>query len=179
MRSCKIVLLCTIGGSLAGCGTTAIQPSDQHLQAPSAQEKQTEIPRPLTNRVVLPPPKPASQVETYSVVVTNVPAHEILFALARDAKVNLDIHPGIAGTVTINAVNQTLPQILTRIAKQVDMRYELDNGTLTVMPDSPYLRNYKIDYVNMERDSDGAISNATQVGSNPSGSAAGSTSGSN
>jgi len=106
-------------------------------------------------------------------VVTNVSAQEILFALARDAKINLDIHPGIAGIVTINAIDQTLPQILTRIARQVDMRYELDNGTLTVMPDSPYLHNYKIDYVNMARDSDGAMSNATQVGSGLSGSGAG------
>jgi general secretion pathway protein D len=150
------------------------------MQRPAAaQEQKTEIPQPITGSVVLPPPKPAAPLETYSVVVTNVPAHEILFALARDAKINLDIHPGIGGTVTINAVNQTLPQILTRIARQVDMRYELDNGTLTVMPDSPFLRNYKIDYVNMERDSDGAISNATQVGSNASGSATGSISSNN
>jgi MSHA biogenesis protein MshL len=45
---------------------------------------------------------------------------------------------------------------------------------LTVMPDTPYLHSYKIDYVNMARDSDGAMSNATQVGSGPSGSAGGS-----
>jgi MSHA biogenesis protein MshL len=123
---------------------------------------------------VLPPPKPASKVATYSVVVTNVPAQEILFALARDAKINLDIQSGIQGTVTVNAINQTLPQILTRIARQIDMRYELENGTLTVMPDTPYLHSYKIDYVNMARDSDGAMSNATQVGSASAGSAGGS-----
>ncbi|MDO8414215.1 MAG: type II and III secretion system protein, partial [Gallionellaceae bacterium] len=63
-----------------------------------------------------------------------------------------------------------MPQILSRIAKQVDMRYELENGNLSVMPDTPYLKHYKIDYVNMARDSDGGISNATQVGSNLSGS---------
>ena len=112
----------------------------------------------------LPPPKPASKVETYSVVVTNVPAQEILFALSRDAKINLDIHPGVQGNVTLNAINQTLPQILNRISRQVDMRYELDNGNLIVMPDSPYLKTYKIDYLNMARDSDGGIANATQVG---------------
>lgn len=171
MHSCNRVLLCAVAVLLSSCGTTPIQPSSQHMQHPAAaQEQNTEIPQPLTGSVILPPPQPAARLETYSVVVTNVPAHEILFALARDAKINLDIHPGIGGTVTINAVNQTLPQILTRIARQVDMRYELDNGTLTVMPDSPYLRNYKIDYVNMERDSDGAILYETQVGSNAPGS---------
>jgi len=181
MRSRNLVYLCAIGVMLSGCGTKLIKPSDQHLQRPAAQsETESSIPQPIQDSVVLPPPKPASKVATYSVVVTNVPAQEILFALARDAKINLDIQSGIQGTVTVNAINQTLPQILTRIARQIDMRYELNNGTLTVMPDTPYLHSYKIDYVNMTRDSDGTMSNATQVGSSASGSATGtSSSGSN
>ena len=171
MGSRNIVYLCAIGVMLSGCGTKPIKPADQHLQRQDIQpETAGGIPQPIKDSVVLPPPKPTSKVATYSVVVTNVPAQEILFALARDAKINLDIQSGIQGTVTVNAINQTLPQILTRIAKQVDMRYELNNGTLTVMPDTPYLHSYKIDYVNMTRDSDGTISNA-QVSSGSSGGA--------
>src|SRR5574340_709638 len=175
MRSRNKVLLCAIGAMLTGCGTRPIQPAAQHIQRPAAPSATAgSIPQTIRGSVVLPPPKPAGKVATYSVVVTNVSAQEILFALARDAKINLDIQTGIAGTVTINAINQTLPQILSRIARQVDMRYELDNGTLTVMPDSPYLRNYKIDYVNITRDSEGAISDSTQVGSgSPGGGASG------
>lgn len=168
MRPYIIVYLCTIGLILAGCGTKPIQPSDKHIQLPDDQPAITSIPQPVTRSVGLPPPKPAVKTETYSVVVTNVPAQEILFALARDAKINLDIHQGIQGTVTLNALNQTLPQILARIAKQVDMRYELDNGNLIVMPDTPYLHHYKIDYVNMLREADGTISNASQLGSGAS-----------
>ncbi len=166
MRTRTFLHLCAMSIALAGCGTRPIQPSGQHLQQSSLPDAVTDsIPQPIKNSVALPPPKPVAKVETYSVVVTNVPAQEVLFALARDAKVNLDIQPGIEGAVTINAINQTLPQILTRIAKQVDMRYELDNGTLIVMPDSPYLHNYEVDYVNMARDSDGKLSNTNYVGS--------------
>jgi general secretion pathway protein D len=161
--------LCTVSVIMAGCGTKPIQPSDKHIQPPPSPE--TGIPQPLKRSIALPPPKPMAKAETYSVIVTNVPAQEILFALARDAKINLDIHPGIQGTVTLNALDQTLPQILTRIARQIDMRYELNNGNLTVMPDTPYLHHYKIDYVNMTRDTEGTMSNATQVGSYSSGSA--------
>ncbi|HYR05536.1 MAG TPA: pilus (MSHA type) biogenesis protein MshL [Gallionella sp.] len=164
--------LCTISVTLAACGTRPIQPSDKHIQQQPSTE--TSIPQTIKRSIVLPPPKPITKAETYSVVVTNVPAQEILFALARDAKINLDIHAGIQGVVTLNALNQTLPQILTRIARQVDMRYELSNGNLTVMPDTPYLHHYKIDYVNMTRDTEGAIANATQVGSG-SGAIAGTT----
>src|SRR5207237_10391907 len=88
----------------------------------------------------------------------------LLFALARDAKLNIDIHSGITGTVTLNAIEQTLPQLLSRISKQVDMRWELDGPNLMVMPDSPYLHTYRIDYVNMERVSIGTVGVSSQIG---------------
>lgn len=169
---CALILL------LTGCGTKPIQPSDHHtMRENTPQLTSKDIPQPITSNVVLPPPKPISMTATYSVVVTNVPAQQILFELARDAKINLDIHGGIDGLVTVNAINQTLEQILTRIARQVDMRYELNNGSLIVMPDTPYLHSYKIDYVNMARDSESTISNSTQIsgsnGGNGGGAAAG------
>ena len=130
----------------------------------------TSIPPLVKNSIPLPPPKPSPKVETYSVVVTSTPAREVLFALARDAKVNLDIYPGIQGNVTLNAFNQTLPQILERISRQINMRYEIDGPNLAVMPDTPYLKEYKIDYVNMTRDTDSSINtNATVGGSVTSG----------
>jgi general secretion pathway protein D len=151
---------------LAACSTKPLKQSDMHIQqTPDTVARSSgTIPQPSKQAVVLPPPKAALKVETYSVVVTNLPAREILFALARDAKINIDIHGGIDGVVTLNAINQTLPQILDRISKQVEMRYELKDGLLVVMPDSPFLRSYKIDYVNMARDAEGGISNTTQVG---------------
>ncbi|MBI4809518.1 MAG: pilus (MSHA type) biogenesis protein MshL [Nitrosomonadales bacterium] len=165
------IMLCTACVSLISCGTKQITPSDKHIQQSSLEASQAagNIPQPSKRAVVLPPPKPAAKVETYSVVVTSLPARDILFALARDAKVNIDIHPGINGTVTLNAINQTLPQILDRISKQVDMRYELENGNLIVMPDTPFLRTYKIDYVNMSRDSDSGITSTGQIGGTSTG----------
>ncbi len=178
MRSRNLLYLCATSALLAGCGTKPIHPSDKHIQLQDSLPT-SSIPQPIRRAALLPPPKPSVKADTYSVVVTNVSAQEILFALARDAKINLDIHPGIEGTVTLNALSQTLPQILTRIAKQIDMRYELENGNLTVMPDTPYLRSYKIDYVNMTRDTEGDMANATQVGSGTSSGGATGTSGNN
>ena len=111
----------------------------------------------------VPKPRSTPKTETYSVVVNNVQVKDLLFALARDAKVNVDIHPGITGVVSLNAINQTLPQLLTRISKQVDMRFELDGPNLAVMPDSPFLKHYKVDYVNMARNVTGTVSTNTQI----------------
>ena len=150
---------------LVACAPTTLSggPSAGHLQANDATKATGTIPQPVQQSVPLPRPKAAVKTETYSVVVNNVNVHDLLFALARDAKLNVDIHPGISGTVTLNAIDQTLQQLLTRISKQVDMRFELDGPNLAVMPDSPYLKTYKIDYVNMSRETTGTVAVTTQI----------------
>lgn len=172
---------------LAACTAPQVKPpSSGHINADSAPPAaKSNIPSPVQQSVTLPAPKPAAKVETYSVVVKDVRVQELLFALARDAKLNVDIHPGISGTVTLNAIDQTLPQLLNRIAKQTDMRFELDGPNLVVMPDTPYLRTYKVDYVNMTRDTTGNVAINTQIasisptaaGAGGAGAAAGGTSG--
>jgi len=162
--------------TLIGCAAPVMQQSPGHLeaQAPKAAPS-SAIPAPVQLPVVPPRPQPAVKAETYSVVVNNVRVHELLFALARDAKLNIDIHPGITGAVTLNAIDQTLPQLLNRISKQVDMRYELDGPNLLVMPDTPFLRVYKINYVNMVRDTSGDVSVSAEIagGTGTSGSSGG------
>src|SRR5262245_58640963 len=165
----KKLLVCGLGIALAGC-FQPMKPSVGHMQDAAASAPAATIPPPV--QAIPAPPKPKATVrpETYSVVVNNVNVRELLFALARDAKVNVDVHPGITGAVTLNAIDQTLPQLLSRISKQVDMRYELDGPNLAVMPDSPYLRIYKIDYVNMQRETKGQVSVAGNIaGGTPGG----------
>lgn len=171
-RYTPFYLTCVLLGiPLASCGTSPISPSDKHIQplATAQSNGNVDIPQANKHAIPLPPPKPTAKIETYSVVVSNVPAQEILFALARDAKINLDISSGIQGNVSINAINQTLPQILDRISKQVDMRYELDNGTLAIMPDKPFLRTYKIDFINMSRSAKSSNSTSSQISTSNTG----------
>jgi general secretion pathway protein D len=169
------LLIVGLVATLAGC-YQPLRPSEGHLgtePAPAAGN----IPPPVSVSAGVPKPRPSRKAETYSVVVNNVRVPELLFALARDAKLNVDIHPGIAGTVTLNAIDQTLPQLLNRISKQVDMRWELDGPNLVVMPDSPFLRVYKIDYVNMERSSTGTVAVSGQISGTPSTGGAGGSAG--
>ena len=154
------------GLALAACSSIQPQPpSAGHIRAEGQVAPNRDIPAPVAATVMLPRPKAAAKAESYSVSVRNIPVQDLLFALARDAKLNVDIHPGINGIVTINAIDQTLQQILTRISKQVDMRWELDGPNLVVMTDSPFLRTYKVDYVNMSRDVSGTVSINTQIAS--------------
>jgi MSHA type pilus biogenesis protein MshL len=158
------VALAVLALALGGCAHAPTQQSEAHLKADEAAPSGT-VPAPVEVSTVLPQPRPTLRPETYTVVVNGVKVQELLFALARDAKLNVDIHSGITGTVTLNAIDQTLPQLLSRIARQVDMRWELQGPNLVVMPDSPYLHIYRIDYVNMERLTAGATGVSSQIGS--------------
>jgi len=146
---------------LAACGTRPIAQPDAHREPETSRAD--VIPQPVRS-VPLPPAPVAREPEIrYSVVVVNQPVRDVLLAMARETKINFDINPGIEGTVTLNAVDQTMKQILTRMARQVDMRWEQDGQTITVMPDTPYLHNYRVDYVNMTRDVSETVGIATQV----------------
>ena len=161
---------------LVACGTQSVARLDGHMvksdsvtssirSGPASDGKSTAgtIPDPVRKVPLPPPPQPRVDELKYSVTVKDVPVQELMFAISRDTKVNIDIHPGIEGQVTLNAIDQTLKQILTRVAKQVDMRWEVDGPNIVVRPDSPYLKIYKIDYVNMTRDSTGTVGVQTQV----------------
>ena len=132
--------------------------SPGHLgTAPPASAAQAAIPEPVKRRPFVPLPLPAPPQETFTVVVSEVPVRELLFALARDANINVDVHPEITGNVTLNAIDQSLYQILDRITRQLAVRYENRDNTLVIIPDAPFLRSYRINYVNVSRDGSGSI----------------------
>ncbi len=124
-----------------------------------------EIPTPVSQTILLPPPAPRPPVETYTVVVSAVPVKDLLFSMARDARINLDVHDDITGRVTLNAIDQTMEQILQRISEQVAIRYQLEDNTLRIQADRPYLQTYTVDYVNISRNAKGVVRVATTIGS--------------
>lgn len=129
----------------------------------TSSESQLGIPKTFSHLPYLAPPASNIDEPTYSIVVYDTPVKEVLFTIARDSKLNIDIHPAIKGKVTLNAVNQTLPAILERLAKQVDFSYQLSGGVLSIAPDQPVLRTNEVDYVNLSRDTAGFIGAAAEI----------------
>ena len=178
----KFSLVTVIGLMLAACAhQSKVEPSQGHIDGKASTQNISQtaaiapIPKLVRSAPILPPPKATSKAQTYSVVVNEVPVKEILFALARESKLNIDIHPSIQGRATLNAVDQTLPAILERLARQVDLTYKMDGNVLYIAPDQPVLRMYKVDYVNMNRDTKGFIGADGQISSASQSSGAGGT----
>ena len=158
---------------LSGClYPPAMPPSEGHIK-PDSRPPTADIPPPVQVSSYLPPPKPTGKPEVYSVVVKEVPVKGLLFALARDSKVNIDVHPAIRGLVTMNAVDEPLSTILDRLAEQVSLRYKFSGNTLVITPDTPYLHTYRVDYVNLRRQTTSNIGITTQIASVGSSTAAG------
>jgi MSHA biogenesis protein MshL len=154
---------------VSGCAQMRPPTSAPDLSGPRGHlnqvvvDNEPDIPSVVERTAFIPPPEPAPESERYTVVVNNVPARELLFALARDAEVNVDIHPSIEGEVTLNAIDQTLTQILDRIANQVAMRYEINGSTVFITGDEPYFRTYDVGYVNLSRVVESNVNVAVKV----------------
>jgi len=121
------------------------------------------IPSPVIEAPILPEPEQRPSLETYTVVVNQVPVRELLFSMARDASLNLDIDSDIKGKVTMNAIDQTLPQILERLSRQTNINYTLKDETLHIRNDKPYMQFYDVNYLNMSRKSEGSVEISTEI----------------
>jgi len=135
-------------------------------QATDGGKEGADIPAPVEGAPPLPEPSQAPAQQRYTVVVNEVPAQELLFSIARDADLEIDIIGSFDRKVTLNAVDETLPRLLERIAQQVPIRYELDEkaGYLKIAEDTPYLETYAVAYVDMQRSAQSRVTTATQVG---------------
>lgn len=109
------------------------------------------------------PLKSATPTLLINLVVHDAPVQEVLTAIARDSGLNIDVHPALRGKVSLNAIQQSVPSIMARMAKQLDMYYEWSNGVWFVTPDMPVIRSYKLNCVNMSRDTTGYIGVASEI----------------
>ena len=154
--------LCLVG---AGCSQVVPEPEPLTLSAGHLSVEQTRAAA-IPAIVEQPPPAPDPARQSgakYTVTVDGVPVRQLLFRLARDAQVNIDIAPGVQGMVTMNAVGQTLPRLLDRIARQTNLRYAIEDDNVVVAPDEPYFHTYRIDYLNIDRETSNVVRVGAQI----------------
>lgn len=105
---------------------------------------------------------------TFSIAVDGVPLRELLLALARDAEIGIDIHPEVGGTLTLRTGQQPLPRLFARIERQTGLNLDYRDGHLSVTPDTPALRFYPLDYVNVARQMSTTVATTTQIAASQS-----------
>lgn len=137
------------------------------LRPSSTNNLSNPIPSLAIKNYVLPPKPELNSVDNnYSVSAVNVPIDELLFKLAQDAKLQLDLRSGVVGNVSINAINQPLETILERISLSGGFIFKVDQDSIKVFPDLPEWKNYKVDYVYIQKSSTDNINMKMTVASN-------------
>lgn len=103
----------------------------------------------------------------FSIKGSNLPIKDILILMLQNSDISLEMYPSIQGKVSLKIEQQSMLQILQTICQQANLifRFDLERKLLIVKPDIPFLQHYRIDYVNIERDTKGGISVTNQLAS--------------
>jgi general secretion pathway protein D len=155
-RHTGLTFLCSSAAVfLAGCGSSNYEPSELHITkekvAADAPKYADDVPRLVRRTAKLPSLEYSETQETFDVVVHNASVRDLLFALARDLGINVDIDAAVSGIVSISAFDQTFTNILERISKQMPIRYEYVGDSILVKFDEPYMKQYVVEYLNIDR----------------------------
>ena len=105
-----------------------------------------------------------SPVSTYSLEAFETSLQALLFSLAADAGIQLQINGSLDAQVTVNAVEQPLEEIMATLALQAGVSWQLRHEVLTVWSGDAYSHSYPINYLNIHRRTQSSVGLATQVG---------------
>ncbi|MCB6183679.1 pilus (MSHA type) biogenesis protein MshL [Leeia sp. TBRC 13508] len=99
-----------------------------------------------------------------TVTVNKVPVADLLYQIAKDARLNIEIAEDVSGEITLNLNNQTIGTVFGAIADSAGLRYEQRNNLIKVEKDTPYLLDYAIDYLNISRTTKAEVNISTSLG---------------
>ena len=169
----RVIIILFLVAAFTGCAQMP-KPRDSGRMSGSghlmAEESREQVPGITKEHPLSDPdsPRVPSPAPTYSLDVRLAPVEQVLTALARDQRIDLELHPGVEGLVSLSVFDRPLPELIESLCEQASLRCEFDGKRLTAMPDAPFLRAYRIDYVNLTRDMNGTIATSTQIATSSS-----------
>ena len=113
-----------------------------------------------------------SPLVTVSVNQT-VSLRELLFELTDQAGIDVELDPQIRGSVIFTARERPFDEVVNRICEMAGLRYNFKNNVLRVELDRPYVKNYSVDYINVERTGSSDLSTSISLSTGGEGSISG------
>lgn len=111
-------------------------------------------------------------------VNNTVSLRDLLFELAEQADVDLELDPQIRGSVIFTAKDRPFDEVIARLCEMSGLRYTFEKNVLRVEVDRPYNKNYNIDYVNAVRTASSRMQGGVALGGGGSETGASNTGGS-
>ncbi|MDB5801911.1 MAG: mshL [Rhodocyclales bacterium] len=125
---------------------------DQQMQR--ALEQRSALP-PAVNQALLSPQvleaaaKPREK--KFNLAVNNAPASQVFAALAADSRYSVVVHPDVAGNITVNLKDVTLPEALESIREVYGYDYRITGDRVTIQPLTLQTRMFQLNYLSANR----------------------------
>jgi general secretion pathway protein D len=123
------------------------------------------------------PPKVANTKLVTLAVTDDVPLRDVLFELGRLANVDIEVGAGLdTSGINLRASNRPFNEVIERIATLANLRYSVMGSSIRIERDTPYIKNYPLDFLNLVRSSTSGYNITTSILSGGGGSSGGSSS---
>jgi MSHA biogenesis protein MshL len=145
---------------LSGCaGALTPRDTQQAIRQEIAQAAQVQpAPHVMTEeqaRAELMPPLrlelPKAAVEPveprFDLVVNGAPAQDVFMAIVSGTRYSMLVHPEVAGTISANLKNITVPEALSAIRELYGYDYAIEGRRVVVQPLTPQTRIFKVNYL--------------------------------
>jgi MSHA type pilus biogenesis protein MshL len=155
--------------ALVGCRFDEYKPqTGEHLQKKDlktlSERKMEETP------IYIPPPKPKGDLipniffKKASLHLTEkVDIKDMLVVLLQKNGINVQIDPTISHKNVFHATDMPLIDIIEQIATMADLRYTIRANFISFEHNTPFLKNYNVQFLNLSRQTENRISIATDV----------------
>lgn len=146
------------------------------LTEPTVSAHSSEPPIPdLAEVLAAPQPPKLGETKLVSIAVTDdVPLKDVFIELARMADVDIELDAGITGGVAFRAKDRPFNEVVERLTDLAGLRYKIQNSVLRIERDSAYIRDYPLNFLNLERASTGSFTLSSTGGSTATSASSGS-----
>ena len=94
----------------------------------------------------LPKARPALE-ERFNVSFNNVPAQQFFRSIVAGTRYNILVHPDVAGTITANLKDVTLPETLDAIREMYGYDYKIDGTRISIKPLTMQTKMFHVNYL--------------------------------
>lgn len=143
-------------------------PLNRHLNRESVIELSTAVDDFLEEDETPPePPSPKISEKFLTPISISVSEDmsikETISAISNIAKINVFMASNLEGNIAFSANNRPFLDIIKNICECLNFRYNIENDCLKIEKDEPILKTYRVDFLNITRNTQNSISTSTDI----------------
>ncbi|CAO5676052.1 MAG: Type 3 secretion system secretin [Holosporales bacterium] len=167
------LILCALLGGCSGymLEKNAVHPAKTKSEMQEILKPQTPLPSfKKKKKTIAKKTYPKALLKPISLRVgEKTPLKQVLITLAEQAEIDIQLDPDIDARIVYTATHQPFIHILENICQMTQLRLIIKGESVRIEKDLPYSKNYNLQFLNIERQSNNHISTATDIFSNMNG----------